>query len=246
MTGTVSVGWIHPGEWSSCFGSSLIDLLFYDAAHDGRVLRSEHPTIAKETGAAQIHAGRNKVVQSFLDETTAEWLFMIDADMGFDRDIVDRLVASADPVECPIVGGLAFAQKSDGKGDMYARRYRCTPTAYRMHETADEIGFVPWFDYPRNQVVEVDATGAACVLIHRRALEAIRAEHGDHWYHPIELPKGPQGSTEFGEDLSFCIRAKACGFPILVDTAAKTTHDKGGVFFDEETYDLQQAMKALS
>lgn len=241
MTGTVSVGWIHPGEWASCFGSSLIDLLFYDAAHDGRILRSEHPTIAKETGAAQIHAGRNRVVQSFLDETTADHLLMIDADMGFAPDLVTQLLAAAQP----IVGGLAFAQKSDGKGDMYARRYRCTPTVYRMHETTDEIGFVPWFDYPRNELVEVDGTGAACVLICRDVLEAIRAEHGDHWYHPIELPKGPQGSTEFGEDLSFCIRAKACGFPIFVDTSVKTTHDKGGVFFDEETYDLQQAMKAV-
>lgn len=242
MTGLVTVGWIHPGEWSACFGSSIIDLLFWDAGHDGRIIRAKHPTVAKETGAAQIHNGRNKLARTLLDETDSDWLFMVDADMGFGPDTVDRLIAAADPVDRPIVGGLAFAQKSAGAAPFYARRYRCTPTLYRMAETDTEVGFAPWFDYPRDELVEVDGTGAACVLIHRNVLEAIRGQHGDHWFHPVEVPKGPEGSTEFGEDLSFCIRARAAGFPIHVHTGVKTTHDKGGVFFDEDTYDLQQAI----
>ena len=171
-------------------------------------------------------------------------LLFIDADMGFDPDTVDRLVASADPTDRPIVGGLAFAQKSDGAGPMFARRYRCTPTLYQMRETDTEVGFIPMFDYPREALTEVDATGAACVLIHRSVLEKIRADYGDRWFHPIEVPKGPDGRTEFGEDMSFCLRAKACGFPIYVDTSVKTTHDKGGVFLDEEFYDRQQARLA--
>lgn len=242
MTGLVSVGFLHPGYWSACFANSVIDLMFYDAAHRQRVAGNEFGLIGRECGAAQIHAGRNRIAQVVLDESPSEWLFMVDSDMGFEADTVDRLLESADPVDRPIVGALAFAQKSDGAAPMFARRYRCTPTLYRMRQTETEVGFTPMFDYPRGELVEVDATGAAAVLIHRDALAKIRADHGDHWYHPLEVPVG-DGRTEFGEDMSFCLRAKACGIPIHVDTSVKTTHDKGGVFFDEDTYELQQAFK---
>jgi hypothetical protein len=78
-------------------------------------------------------------------------------------------------------------------------------------------------------------------------LEKMHAERPGHWYQPIEIGKGAErGFTEFGEDLSFCLRAKALGFPVYVHTGVKTTHDKGGVFLDEDTYDLQQAMRAIA
>jgi hypothetical protein len=102
------------------------------------------------------------------------------------------------------------------------------------------------FDYPRNQLVEVDATGAACILIHRRPLETVRATYGDCWFDPLKVPNpNGEGSTEFGEDMSFCLRLKACDVPMFVDTSVQTTHDKGGVFYDEESYGLQEAFFAL-
>jgi GT2 family glycosyltransferase len=243
IRGAVTVGFLHPGHWQSCFATSLIDLMFWDAGHEQRMFSHRHGHMGKETGASHIAAGRNRIAAAVLDESEAEWLWFVDADMGFAPDTVDRLVTSADPSTRPVMGGLAFAQKSDGAGDHHARRYRCTPTLYQMWETESEVGFVPMTDYPRGQVVEVAATGAACLLIHRGALEKVRADHGDRWFAPIELPKGP---TLFGEDMSFCLRLAACGIPIHVDTAVKTTHDKGAVFFDEETFDLQQAMAGAS
>jgi len=246
IDGAVTVGFLHPGHWQACFGNSLLDLMFYDASHDQRIVSHGYGQMGKETGASHIHAGRNKIAKTVLDESESEWLFMIDADMGFAADTVDRLIASADPVERPVVGGLAFAQKSDGKGDLFAIRYRTCPTLYRMAETDDEIGFVPMFDYPRDALVEVDATGAACLLVHRSALEKVRELHGDRWFNGLEVPKGSAGSTTFGEDMSFCLRLKAAGIPLYVDTGVKTTHDKGGVYYDEETFDLQQAFMQMT
>ena len=246
IPGAVTVGFIHPGQWQACFANSLLDLMFYDVAHDQRVVGHPFGHMGKETGAGQLHNGRNSIAKAVLDESGSEWLFIIDADMGFAPDTVDRLIAAADPIDRPVMGGLAFAQKSDGSGDHFARRYRATPTLYSMYETDDEVGFVPLFDYPRDQVVEVSATGAACLLVHRSALESVRAEHGDRWFSLIEVPKGKAGGfTEFGEDMSFCLRLAACGIPLHVDTSVKTTHDKGGVFYDEDTYDLQRAMATL-
>lgn len=246
IPGSVTVGFIHPGEWSACFANSLIDLLFHDAANHGRIVGNPYGYMGKETGAAQIHAGRNKVARTVVVESESEWLFMVDSDMGFAADTVDRLVASADPVERPVVGGLAFAQKTSGQGDMFAIRYRTCPTLYRMAEVDDEVGFAPMFDYPRDALVEVDATGAACLLVHRSVFETLRVDHGDRWFNGLEVPKGPGGHTTFGEDMSFCLRVKAAGIPIYVDTGVKTTHDKGGVFFDEDTYDLQQLFTGRS
>ncbi len=243
IPGTVTVGFLHPGHWSSCFGQSLIDLMFFDATNQQRVMSHRFGQMAKECGAAQIHAGRNQIARAVVEEAESEWLFMIDSDMGFAPDTVERLVASADPIERPVVGGLAFAQKSDGASDFFALRYRCTPTIYRMYESDTAVGFVPIFDYPRDELVEVEATGAACILIHRTVLEKLQAEHGNRWFTPISVPKGEGGFTEFGEDMSFCLRVKAAGYPMHVNTGVKTTHDKGGVFFDEETYDLQQAFR---
>lgn len=241
IPGAVTVGFLHPGHWQSCFATSLLDLMFYDAGNNQRMFRHTHGHMGKECGAGHIAAGRNKIAAAVLDESDAEWLWFVDADMGFDPDTVDRLIASADPATRPVMGGLAFAQKSDGTGPHHARRYRCCPTLYRMWETDDEVGFVPDFAYPRDAVVEVAATGAACILIHRTTLEKVRADHGDHWFTPIEVPKGP---TVFGEDLSFCLRLAACGIPIHVDTSVKTTHDKGAVFYDEATFELQQSFRS--
>lgn len=242
IPGSVTVAHLSPGHWQACFGASLIDLLFYDYAHEKRIVSHPYGHMHKECGADSVYAGRNRVARSVLDDSDAEWLFFIDSDMGFAPDTVDRLIAAADPVERPVVGGLAFAQKSDGTGSMFARRYRTTPTLYRMWDNEDDVGFVPWFDYPRGELVEVDATGAACLLIHRSALEKVRAKFGDKWFH--HLPK-PKGDGDFGEDMSFCIRLQFCDVPVFVHTGVKTTHDKGGVFFDEETYDLQQAFKTM-
>jgi hypothetical protein len=246
INGAVTVGYLHPGHISHCFHKSLLDLFFLDAMGNNRIVGNPLHTageMAKECGAAHIHQGRNKVAATVLDESQAEWLFFIDSDMGFDGDTVERLIASADPTKRPVVGGLAFAQKSDGVGPFYGRRYRMLPTIYRMSQDDESVGFMAMLDYERDALVEVDGTGAACILIHRRALEKVRKTYGDVWFDPLKVPNpNGEGTTEFGEDLSFCLRLKACDIPLFVDTSVKTTHDKGGVFYDEESYDLQQAL----
>lgn len=238
--GLVSVGFLHPDSWSACFGQSLLALWYVDHVGAQRIVSHPFGYIGKSCHAGRIVQGRNEIAVNVLEHSDAEWLLMVDSDMGFAPDTLERLIASADPVERPIVGGLCFAQKSDGMGPLHANRYRMSPTLYLMRETDDQVGFLPVFDYPRDAIVEVDATGSALVLIHRSVLEAIHAAHGPSWYDPITVPKGPSGRTEFSEDLSFCLRAAACGFRIHVDTSVRTTHDKGGIFLDEETYDLQR------
>lgn len=236
--GTVSVGFLHPGHYAACFAESLTDLLFHDLGNHQRIVSHAYGKMGKECGTGGIIAGRNKLAATFLDESESEWLFMIDSDMGFAADTVDRLIVAAHRDKRPVVGGLCFAMKTDGRASFYGIRYRATPTAYRFYEDEDRAGFVPLFDYPRNEMVPVAATGAACVLVHRNAIEAVRRKYGDVWFDAITHPKGP---TTFSEDLSFCVRLAGCDIPMFVHTGIKTTHDKGFVYLDEEFYDCQQA-----
>jgi len=244
--GAVTVGFLHPGQQASCFVKSKTDLLLFDMSHKQRIMGHSFGEFGLEAHAARINAARNELARNFLDHSTAEWLFMVDADMGFAEDTVERLILAAHPEDRPVVGGLCFGQKSDGRGPFYAKRNRIVPTLFTMYETDDEVGFVPMLDYPRDELVAIDATGAACLLIHRSALERVRTEHGDRWFQPIEVPKGKNGYTEFSEDMSFCIRLKACGIQLYAHTGIQTTHDKGGIFLDEGTYDVQSLTRRKS
>ena len=238
-SGTVAVGFLDPGHWSHCFGQSLIDLYLCDAFGSKRMV-PHGKQLRQNAQAGGIVSGRNKIAAQFLDDTECEWLFMVDSDMGFSPDTVDRLIASADMTARPVVGGLCFALRKDSPGEFYGQKYLVIPTAYEFVDDETEVGFRPIVDYPRDAMIQVDGTGAACMVIHRSALEKIRAAVGDHWFDHVVHP----GGTTFSEDLSFCLRVAACGMGVYVDTAVRTTHDKHGVFLDEDEYDRCRALHA--
>lgn len=233
------VAYLHPGDVSAAFSMSLLKLMLHETARTGM----PPAVIANRCSSGGIVKGRNEAAANFLDATQAQWLLFSDSDMGFRPDALEHLLAAAHRKDRPIVGGLCFGlrrEKSDAE-ELHAERFRTFPTLYEFGETDDAIGFRIVANYPRDQLVPVAATGAAFVLIHRSALEAVRAKYGDNWFTQITHPKG---STTFSEDLSFCIRAQACDIPLHVHTGVKTTHDKGGIFLDETTFDRQQALDA--
>src|SRR5690606_34982673 len=157
---------------------SIVEMIGWDLANSGSVLQGG--TIAMHCGTDGLVEARNKAVQLFLDEGRADWLFWIDTDMGFPPDTVDALMAAADPVERPMVGGLCFAQtevETDGLGGFLVRP---TPTVYDwarvpVHEDVvidgktvrkelgEQMGFAVRWDYPRDTVTRVAGTGSGCV-----------------------------------------------------------------------------------
>jgi hypothetical protein len=76
--------------------------------------------------------------------------------------------------------------------------------------------------YQPNTVTPVAGTGAAFLLIHRSALEKLRAEWGDQWFDEIRTER----DERVGEDLAFCGRLGAAGIPVHVHTGVRTTHHK--------------------
>jgi CRISPR/Cas system-associated exonuclease Cas4 (RecB family) len=80
-------------------------------------------------------------------------------------------------------------------------------------------------------VVQVAATGAAFLMMHRSALESIRDKGFNRtfpWFQETEMDGKP-----VGEDLTFCIRAGVVGLPVFVNTAVKVGHHKSTLLTED-------------
>lgn len=230
-----AVAYVHPGEVSAAFAYCMMRSLVSEIGSYG----APPAVIAQRCASGQLVEARNEVVDYFL-KTDVEWLWCVDADMGFPHDTLTRLLAHADPTERPVVGALCFGLKKQGADDpdTQAVTLRAFPTLYVWQETDDDAGFQVVTDYPRDALVQVAGTGAACFVVHRSVLERMRDKFGACWFDRASHPKG----RTFGEDLSFFVRVAACDIPVFVDTSLRTSHDKGGVFLTEQVWDDQQSL----
>ena len=203
-------GYVHPGTVRAEFCASLLDLVTKGPAKVETVLAYQSgPTIS---------TGRNQLVNSFLTEYTAPWLLMLDTDMWFAPDTAQRLIDAADPGDRPIVGALCFSQAHEGPP--YSTMYDLT------EPEPGRLAFSRRSKWPENECVEVSATGAACLLMHRDALAKVEASSGDiaaPWFR--EVPVGAPLAL-MGEDLTFCLRCAATGIPIHVHTGIRAGHMK--------------------
>lgn len=235
--GAVALAYVHDGEHVSySWHYSMVQLIGYDMANEARIMRGGF--IGMLCGTDGLVHARNLAVAQFLDEGTADWLLWIDTDMGFPPDVVERLMAAADPEHRPIVGALAFSQRQyseDGTGGWLTR---AAPTVMDWKTIGKESGFDVRWDYSRNTVTKVDGTGSACILIHRSVFEKMRAEFGEVWYSKLPNPSMGQMTSE---DLSFCMRAGALEIPVHVHTGVKTTHHKP-VWLGEDHYLRERAV----
>jgi hypothetical protein len=244
IEGSVTIGYLHPGEVSHAFSTSLLEVIMADLADGQRLFRHENWRLANEVGTGDIAKGRNEIARAVLDQTEAEWLFMVDADMAFSGTIIEDLIESAELIDARVMGALCFASKRDGSKQFGAIRYRSIPTIYDFVEFVEgsPAGVVPMLEYKRGSVIKCSATGGAAVLIHRTVLEEMRAQFLDDWFSPIRHPTG----TVFSEDLSFFLRCAGIDADVFVDTAVKTAHHKGNLWLDEENYDIEMATRAAS
>lgn len=199
---SVLIGYAHPATVDGHFHDALVGLLIADAAGPRNVAG-----VVGVLSGPQIAIARNRIVETLL-ASDAEWLLMLDADMTFEPDVLEQLLAVANGDSRPIVGALCFAVGPDGIG----------PTLYYCQPQAEP--------YERDALVRVDATGAACILMHRTALTAVIARFGDCY----------GDAHGIGEDLEFCVRAGEVGVPIHVHTGIEAGHVKSTVI-DQAAYD---------
>lgn len=242
VTEKVVVSYVRPTMVHADFMECMLDLQLYDMALHQRIV-SGGGRLSYGAGC-NLAGPRNEVVRKFLAYDGADWLWMVDTDMTFAPDTVERLLEHADPEAAPIVGGLCF-----GFGD----QGQIVPTLYGLAgddpATMDVTRFNEW---PENTMFQVVATGAACLLIHRSVFERMRDfEHpsrpGQHgfddaypWFQELKHDGRP-----VSEDIAFCWRAGLLQIPVYVNTAVQIGHVKQRVL-NAEAYRLDRYLMEMS
>ncbi len=241
--GRVVLAYVHGAQVCASFHETIVQLLIHDMAHDGRIVGGGGKV--SQYSSANVSNARNNVVRRFLRESTAEWLFFIDTDMSFPADTLDLMLAEAYRHEAPIVGGLCFGQAD---GQLFPTMYRLggdgdVPKMFRMNvwpRTPDENSMHP--------LVEVSATGAAVLLVHRTVFEEIAQRWPEPypWFAETILGEPPWGGgapgtgSAMGEDITFCLRALQAGFRVFVHVGVEVGHEKSWILTREQ-YDDQRA-----
>lgn len=206
----IHIAWVHHGVVDAGFAISILDL----------VTHTERPiTYNAIHGLGLLSKSRNLLVKHFLDNTTDEWLFMVDGDQFITYAGFEKLVGAADKTTAPIISGLVFGNRSPVDLDL-------SPCIFVYNETEDS--FVPYYNYPEDSVVPIAAAGAGALLIHRSVLEAIREKQqeiaGADW---AWFQDGPTGTGAWlSEDLMFSLRVAESGIKMHAHTGAVFPHHK--------------------
>jgi hypothetical protein len=220
----VVVAFLHAGQWESSFGESLVNLLMYDVALHRRIVHGGGWMAVQ--ASANLAGPRNGLVRQFLNYGAADWLWIVDSDMTFSPDTLERLLEHADPDRAPIVGALCFG--FDDKGEVQ-------PTLYGLdgdESDPEHLGVVRYHEWPPETMMQIAATGTGCILVHRGVFERIRdvqLPNRDRpgfndafpWFQETEHNGSP-----VGEDITFCWRAGLLEIPVYVNTAVQCGHVK--------------------
>jgi hypothetical protein len=207
MNEQIDIGWIDPEQVSGHFAHSIAeaarDMQYFECLGQVHRYSASQPIVA-----------RNTIVQQFLDGNS-EWLWMVDADMVFDKGHPMKLWSAASECGVRMVSGLAMIWK-DQKFPV--------PSIFYEDETG---GLMNVYNQLMDEPHEVAATGLASSLVHREVFEAIEApRHPDYRWFDF-LPNediGIVGSEMTGIDVQFFVRARQLGYKLIVEPAARTWH----------------------
>lgn len=237
----IVLGWLCDGDVKGRFMDSVLKAM---AQMQERCIG----WIYEETGPL-LASARNRMVMSFLggefQGRQGQWLLTPDSDMVWEKRDIEIMLNVADPENVPILGGLCFCGGRDA--DVWPSLLVRVP--------GDEGYLDVIKDYPKNTLCKVDATGTGFLLVHRSVFETmyeafgfIRNADGTPVLkdgQPVEHPYpwfayGQNAGRPTGEDIAFCLRARALDIPVHVHTGMKIGHIKPTVL-TEELFDAMRA-----
>jgi len=140
---------------------------------------------------------RNDIVENALKLGISK-LIMLDVDMVYHPKTITSLLGR----NLPIVGALSF------------RRY---PPFDSIMLKLTDTGYQSINDWEDGEIVEVDATGAACIMYDMSIFKKMPGP----WF---KFRKHPETGLSIGEDVGFCQELQAAGYKIFVDTSVPSSH----------------------
>ena len=170
-----------------------------------------------------VYNARNKLCGKAV-AMESDYVLWIDDDMVFDETLLfDLLRDMREGVD--MVAPICYMRKPPYAPVIYKRLERPTETEPKVVQLYDE-------GYPEHGPFEVDACGFGCVLMRTSIIEPILAKTGALF----------DPEAQFGEDLSFCLRARDCGFHIWADPAVQLGH-RGYYVSDRGVWEAYRRMQ---
>lgn len=155
-----------------------------------------------------VHIGREAIC-AMAKKDGYDWVLMIDSDMVPEQGLIKKMLDA----NLPVVSAPCFKRTAP-----------YTPCFYDKLEIKNgAVDITPCTAVPftSNRPIQVQAVGAACILIHREVLEKIEAPY----FFPLPTA---------GEDISFCLRLQKAGIPIHVLPNIRCGHIGTKTIFEED------------
>lgn len=170
-----------------------------------------------------IQHNRNKIVQDFLKKKEYDYLMMLDSDVVPPANIIRLADYDED-----VIGALCFAFKKTDAGmnaimPLILEKFKREDGLWRYRVKDDLDG--------SEGLVEADAVGTGCIMVHRRVLEDERMKR------PFKNYYDENGLRIEGLDLSFCRRVKECGYKVFAHLDFPCSH-----WTDMDLKDLYESM----
>ena len=148
-------------------------------------------------------------------EENSDFVLWLDSDVIFPDTLMIDMMEAIEGKD--IVTGIYHMRRPPFKPVIWKKlRQGLTPAE---NESED------YLDYPRDEAFQVEGCGFGAVMMRTHVLKTVMDK-----YHELFAPL-----PGFGEDLSFCIRARGCGFTIWCDPRLQIGH-KASLIVSDDTF----------
>lgn len=161
------------------------------------------------SSSSLVYDARNTLAKQAVDGGFDRVLWL-DSDMDFKPDMFVNLMQDMDDNNLEIVGGIYFSRKEPVVPVVYQR------VGYYHDDEQDTVTpcALNYYEYPKDELFPCEGIGFGAVLMTTDLIKKVQDKYG--------LPFSP--ILGFGEDLSFCIRARDVGATIMCDSRIKVGH----------------------
>lgn len=150
-----------------------------------------------------VYNARNELARQAI-KSEADWVLWLDSDMVFEPDLLKKMLKVCEENDIDFLTGLCFRRKPP-----------YTPTLFdRLDKMEHGASYTTIMSVPEGRF-KVGGCGFAGVLMSTDVLLSVAARFGGRMFDPLE---------GFGEDVSFCWRARQCGYEIWCDSDIELGH----------------------
>ena len=164
--------------------------------------RAGDTVIGFEVGSLVYNARNNLARQAIKAE--ADWVLWLDSDMVFSPDLLQRMLKVCTENDIDFLTALCFRRKPP-----------FTPCLFdRLDKIEKGASYTAIMSVPDGRF-KVGGCGFAGVLMSTDVLMSVASKFNGRMFDPLE---------GFGEDVSFCWRARQCGYDIWCDSEIEMGH----------------------